>query len=65
MVLEGLVAHAAGRKATCKNNQVFTTPIYIALVVQDVYLYYKLYKRKVKKMFNFMFDFSMFQNDTN
>jgi hypothetical protein len=43
-----LVAHTAGRKATCKNNKVFITPIGIALVIQDVYLYYKLNKRKVK-----------------
>lgn len=65
MVLERLVAHTAGRKATCKNNKVFTTPICIALVVQDVYLYYKLYKRKVKQKLDFMFYFLMFQNDTN
>jgi hypothetical protein len=49
MVLERLVAHTAGRKATCKNHKVFITPIYIALVIQGMYLYYKLYKRKVKQ----------------
>jgi len=48
MVLDIWSPTTAGREPLVKNIKFFITPIYIALVIQDMYLYNKLSKRKFK-----------------